>query len=228
MPVRENKSTQEQQVIVVTFQLGNQTYALPLAPVRQIIEMVTITPLPQVSQIIVGVINFHGELVPVISMRRLLELEEIPLQLHTPIILVNISEHLVGLIVDKVVDVLEKPADQVVDPNNILLKELGETPLLHGLIHSQNGSILILNPEHLFKPYHTRALSKAIDTLVQTTEQNISDSEGIIQDPGTRQLAPNADMEAKNEPDEQTSKLSKSSRRKKSAAPNKNTEEGSK
>lgn len=228
MSVRKNKSTLEQQIIVVTFQLGTQTYALPLAPVRQIIEMVKITPLPQVSQIIVGVINFHGELVPVISMRRLFELEEIPLELHTPIILVNISEHLVGLIVDKVLDVLEEPADQVVDPNNILLKELGETPLLQGLIHTKDGSILILNPEHLFTTYHTRALSKAIDTLAQMNEQSTSDGEEVTRDQKIRQLNQDNGAVAQTEPEDQPVYKSKGGRRKKTAATSKVTKEGSK
>ena len=75
MPVRENISKSEQQVIVVTFTLGSQTYALPIAPVRQIIEMVTITPLPQINHTIAGVINFHGVIAPVINMRRLLGLD---------------------------------------------------------------------------------------------------------------------------------------------------------
>lgn len=175
MPVRENISKSEQQVIVVTFTLGSQTYALPIAPVRQIIEMVTITPLPQINHTIAGVINFHGVIAPVINMRRLLGLEEIPLHLHSPIILVKISERLVGLIVDKVLDVLERPVDQIINPNNILLKEMGEAPLLQGLIQAQGGSILLLNPEQLFKPYRGNALSEAIDTLTQSIEQVASD-----------------------------------------------------
>lgn len=174
MPVRENMSKSEQQVIVVTFTLGNQNYALPIAPVRQIIEMVAITPLPQVNHTIVGVINFHGVLVPVINMRSLLGLEEIPFHLHTPIILVKISERLVGLIVDKVLDVLERPVDQITNPNSILLKEMGEIPLLQGLVQAQGGSIILLNPEQLLKPYRGRALSEAIDTLAQSLEQGAS------------------------------------------------------
>jgi purine-binding chemotaxis protein CheW len=101
MPDRENKTLSEQHATIVTFCLGSQTYALPITPVRQIIEMVTITPLPQINHTVAGVINFHGTLAPVINLRRYLGLDEIPLQLHTPIILVNIFERVVGLIVDQ-------------------------------------------------------------------------------------------------------------------------------
>jgi len=175
MPVQENISKSEQRVVVVTFRLGNQTYALPISRVHQIIEMVAITPLPHVNPLILGVITFHGELVPVVNMRHLLGLEEIPLHLHTPIILMKVSKRLVGLIVDNVLDVLERPFDQVVDPNKILLEEMGETPLLQGLIQAQGRSILVLNPDHLFKPIQVRALSDAVDTLTESMEEEIAD-----------------------------------------------------
>lgn len=210
MSVRENISKPEQQIAVVTFELGDQTYALPITPVRQIIEMVTITPLPQMNQTIAGVINFHGTLVPVINMRRLLGLDEIPLNLHTPIILVKISERLVGLIVDSVVDVLQRNANQIIDPNNILLEDMGEIPLLQGLIHSAGGSILLLNLEHLFKPYQSRALSDAISTLNQNLEQDIAD---VLEYPEVSEILPdakNAERAVQNELNVQTGKSFKS------------------
>lgn len=207
MPVQEKILSPKQRVEVVTFRLGSQIYAFPLAPVRQIIEMVTVTSLPQVNPMIVGVINFHGVIVPVINMRHLLGLEALPYNLHTPIILMNISKRLIGLIVDNVLDVLERSSDQVVETNKILLEEMGETPLLKGLIQAQNGSILILDPEHLFKPIQKRALSEAIDTLTQSMEQrsveeaeNSQDS-SISQDPEDRQspqdsLAPQSSQDS--------------------------------
>lgn len=225
MPVRENKPKPEQQVVVVTFKIGSQTYALPLGPVRQIIEMITITPLPQVNPMISGVINFHGVMAPVVNMRRLLELEELPLGLHTPIILVNVSKRLVGLIVDTVIDVLELPVDQVVDPNHILLKDLGETPLLQGLIQTKTGSILMLNPEHLFKPYHTRALSEAIDTLVQNSEEPVPGGTVV---PVVAEAPAPAQEPARPTPLENApaAKSSRSSQRKKATSEAKTREEG--
>ena len=180
MPARDNMSKPKQSITYVTFHVGNQTYALPITPVRQIIEMVTITPLPQVNHPVMGVINFHGVLAPVINMRRLMNLPDAPLTLHTPIILVNISERLIGLIVDDVVDVLQKPASDIIDPNKVLLKEMGDTPLIQGLIQTQDGSMLLLNPEQLLKSNNGKALTEAVDSLSQSLERDVT---GKVKDP---------------------------------------------
>lgn len=168
MSVRENTKTTEQQITLVTCLLGKQVYALPIEPVKQIIDMVSITKLPQVSQVIEGVINFHGTFVPVVNMGRLLGLKETIKLLHTPIILVNISGMLIGLMVDKVLDVITRNVDQVTDPNDVLLMDMGRIPILCGLIHGQDSSILVLNLDYLLKP--ARDLADKINTLVQNIE----------------------------------------------------------
>ena len=86
---------------LVAFRLANQAYALPIEPVVRIIEMVTITPIPQVSGVVEGVINVRGAAVPVINLRRHFGLPEIPWGLRTPIILIQIDEQTFGLIVDE-------------------------------------------------------------------------------------------------------------------------------
>jgi len=227
MPVRENKTKPEQQATIVTFRLGSQTYALPIKPVRQIIEMVTITPLPQINHTVAGVINFHGIWVPVINLRRQLSLADAPLQLHTPIILVNISERLVGLIVDQVLDVLARSADQIIDPGSILLEEMGEIPLLQGLIQSKDGSILLLNLEQLFKPYHARALLEAVDTLTQSINQNGSTEADVPQSLGTSPTSQEVERAVQNQPEVLSIKPSnKNSRKKAEATPEITAERG--
>ena len=218
MPVQKNMTIAELPVTFVTFHLENQTYALPITPVRQIIEMITITPLPQVNHTIVGVINFHGVLVPVVNLRRQLGLAEVPLQLHTPIILVNISERLVGLIVDEVLDVIDRPADQIIDPNDILHKEMGETPLLQGLIHAQDSSILLLNPEYLLKSYPAHTLLETVDTLTQSLKQSASDEVEGSQSSETSPPMQDVEEIVPNEPETQPKKLQKPPRRKKTIA----------
>jgi purine-binding chemotaxis protein CheW len=222
MPDRDYKTVSGQHTTLVTFGLGSQTYALPIAPVRQIIEMVTITPLPQINHTVAGVINFHGTLVPVINLRRHLSMDDAPLQLHTPIILVNISERLVGLIVDQVLDVLERTADQIIDPNNLLPEGMGDIPLLQGLIHYQDGSILILNLEQLFKSSQTRSLLEAVDTLTLSLHQDGSsgltgsDVSILVETPV---LAENANLDSHGEPDLQPARRSNKRSKKVVATP---------
>jgi purine-binding chemotaxis protein CheW len=153
---------------LVTFRLHEQTYALPIEPIVQIIEMVTTTPIPQVSHSVEGVINVRGATVPIVDLRRHLGLPGSTPQLHTPILLVQTDEWAVGLIVDEVTDVLNVPIEQIARPADILPEGLGEAPVLRGLAHTDNGTILLLNLEHLFLPDQAQALAQAAAISPQT------------------------------------------------------------
>lgn len=151
---------------LVAFRLEQQTYALPIEPVAQIIEMVTITPIPQVNRSSMeGVINVRGATVPVVNLGRHLGLPEAPLQLHTPLILIQTDGRMVGLIVDEVIDVLNLPADQIARPADFLPEGLGGAPILQGLAHTPDGMVLLLDPDHLFLPSQVQALVQAMETL---------------------------------------------------------------
>jgi purine-binding chemotaxis protein CheW len=133
---------------LVTFRLGRQIYALPVERIVQIIPMGTITPTLQDDQT-VGVIEIRGATVPVVNLRPHLGLRKTALQLHTPILLVQNSQGTIGLIVDKVIDILSVPADEIADFADLLSRGLREAPILQGMAYIQNSTVLLLNLDHL-------------------------------------------------------------------------------
>ena len=92
---------------ILTFGLDGQMYGLPITAVNQIIELVAITRIPQVPSGVQGVINVHGNIVPVIDLRQRFNLLPAPYHLHTPLILADVDEHTVALVVDEVKEVVE-------------------------------------------------------------------------------------------------------------------------
>ena len=172
----ENSEDWYDQQSLVTFRLGRQTYALPIEPLAQIIEMVTITPIPHLNSSVEGMINVRGTAVPVINLGRHFGLQNTPRLLRTPIILIRVEEGMVGLIVDEVLDVLRLSGEQVLHTPDILPEGLGELPLLQGLVHTANGTVLLLDPDHLLRSNHKQALAQAMTTLPQTiTTQETKD-----------------------------------------------------
>ncbi len=155
----------ERQLNLVLFRLERQTYALPIEQVRQIIEMVTITPIPQVNHSVSGMINFHGMTVPVVNLRKHLGMAEQPLRLHTPIIIVNIGGRMVGLVVDEVQDVQAFSRTQLINPRAVLPEELGSVPILLGMVQTGSSMIMALDLEHLFQIYDARALFQVTDAI---------------------------------------------------------------
>jgi purine-binding chemotaxis protein CheW len=153
---------------LVAFRLNEQLYALPIEPIVQIVEMVTITPLPQVNHAMRGIINVHGTAVPVLDLRQHLGLADAGLRLHTPIILVKAKERQVGLIVDQVTSVMNVPVDRIAHPADVLPPELGQAPLLRGLAHTEAGMVLLLDLEHLFE-INSNSLA-AVQSLARSME----------------------------------------------------------
>ncbi|MEC5400241.1 chemotaxis protein CheW [Uliginosibacterium sp. H1] len=101
----------------LTFTLGNELFALPIAPIREIIEFPGLTEIPLTPAFLRGVINLRGAVVPVIdlSVRFGRTATEIARRTCIVIVEVNIEDsvHPLGVIVDTVSEVLE------VDPNQI-------------------------------------------------------------------------------------------------------------
>ena len=150
-------SSRNAQRNLVAFQLGKQVYAMPIDIILQIIEMVTITPIPQVNSVVAGAINVRGEALPVINLRRYLGLPERELELHTPIILVQVQNpdaesvrQKIGLIVDEVIDVLSMLDDHVTPLPDILPEELRNAPIVQGLVHTSYGMVVLLELNELF------------------------------------------------------------------------------
>jgi purine-binding chemotaxis protein CheW len=169
---------------LVTFRLNRVHYAIPIEPLQQIIEMVTITPVLKTEAWMEGVINYHGLSIPVVNLRRHFGLDVIPYRWHTPIMLVNISGRLVGLIVDDVLDVLAVPRDQISDPHMILPTGVPETSLLKGIIQMGDDITLLINLSHLFDQRQVNALGVVTDVL--TDVESESDDSALVKKPAAR------------------------------------------
>ncbi len=55
---------------LVSFVIVEQQYALPLSVVERVLPMVAVSPLPHAPSIALGVINLHGQIIPVLDIRR--------------------------------------------------------------------------------------------------------------------------------------------------------------
>jgi len=162
----------EQRSLVI-FRLGEQVYAIPIDIIIQILEMVTITPIPQVNSVVEGAINVRGEAVPVINLREYLGLPRHELQVRTPIILTQINppgwgdvRQKVGLIVDEVIDVMGTLDDHVTSLPKILPEALRNAPIVQGLVHTLYGMVIFLDLHQLFSPRRGQGVAVEADMPV--------------------------------------------------------------
>lgn len=148
---------------ILSFRVADQRYGLPVACVRQIIEMVAFTPLPGAPEMVAGVIDFHGQVIPLLDMRSRLLQPPQPYTLRTPIVIAQLDEYLAGLVVDAVIGVVEIPPEQLEAPEKILSRELAPRPLYLAAVAPQpEGLLLVLDPSAILPRSEKRTLARAL------------------------------------------------------------------
>jgi purine-binding chemotaxis protein CheW len=171
--LKENIQTGEFLVNLLAFQLDRHIYTLPIDIISQIIDMVSITHLPEVSDSIEGIFNYHGRTVPVVNLRRYLNLPKLSIHLHTPIILVWFSGYIIGLIVDRVIGVMSHPQNSIFLPKDLLPDDLVKISILDGVVQTSENYMLMLNLENLFTSQRKQALVETLDRLATPSLDNI-------------------------------------------------------
>lgn len=105
---------------LVVFDLEGQRYALRLAAVERVLPMVFVAPLPKAPAIALGVINFHGAVVPVVDIRRRLGFPSHDYDLTAHLLVARTSHRRLAVPVDQVLGVSEITAEAVMLPDAVL------------------------------------------------------------------------------------------------------------
>ena len=106
----------------LTFSLEHEEYGISILKVREIIGMMTVTPVPQTPEYVKGVINLRGKVIPVADLRLKFGIAPMEYTERTCIIVVEIASEgrkiSMGIVVDSVSEVMNiKSADIEDTPN---------------------------------------------------------------------------------------------------------------
>ena len=99
----------------LTFFLAGEEYGLEILKVHEIIGVMAITPVPRTPEFIQGVINLRGKVIPVVDLRLKFGMESKEHTEETCVIVVQARGHEIGVIVDKVSEVLDINAQDIED-----------------------------------------------------------------------------------------------------------------
>jgi purine-binding chemotaxis protein CheW len=105
---------------LVAFILGEQQYGLPLISVQRVARMVEVTPLPKAPEVVLGVIDFQGNIIPVVSMRKRFGLAEPETSLIDQLMVANAGTRTVALVVNSVTGVLERTPEDITEAATIV------------------------------------------------------------------------------------------------------------
>ncbi|MEQ8846154.1 chemotaxis protein CheW [Botrimarina sp.] len=99
-----------------TFYVGEQLLGVDIRMVQEINRQLDITPVPGASRHVRGVINLRGEVATVIDLRSVLGLPPGETTRDTRNLIVHSQGEAIGLLVDRISDILTIGADQVSPP----------------------------------------------------------------------------------------------------------------
>ena len=150
----------------VLFNIEEIQYALYLYSVIKVIRSVNITPLPKAPDVVMGIINFHGEIIPVIDIRKLFNLPLKEIGLEDRFIIVKTSYRTIALFVDTVEEVLEVKEDNIKDIEELL----PSADYLSGVAKIRNNIILISDIEKLLSINEQQSIDNALQKLNYETE----------------------------------------------------------
>jgi purine-binding chemotaxis protein CheW len=101
---------------IVGFQVGRETYGVPITSLHEIVRVPEITAVPDAPDYLEGVINLRGKIVSVMDLRKRFGQKQVALKKQNRILVVEHGGRLAGLIVDSASEVLKIPADAVEAP----------------------------------------------------------------------------------------------------------------
>ncbi len=99
----------------LTFSLGDEEYGVEILKVREIIGLMEITKVPRMPEFVRGVINLRGKVIPVIDLRLKFGMAAEEDTERTCVIVVDLGETLIGVVVDKVSEVLAIAESEIDD-----------------------------------------------------------------------------------------------------------------
>lgn len=103
-----------EQVQYIVIKYGDEKYGIPIKYIDNIVKMQQVTRIPKADAFLKGVLNIRGEIVPVVSMRIRMEMEEDEITDNTCILILRPDDaDLFGIIVDAVDRVLTLGAKQI-------------------------------------------------------------------------------------------------------------------
>jgi purine-binding chemotaxis protein CheW len=143
---------------LVVFRLDAERYALPLAAVERVVRAVAVTPVPKGPDIVLGVIDIAGLVIPVLSLRRRFHLRERPIQLSDELAIVRTWQRTVALLMDGAEGVIERADGSIVQSGHIVpgLEHVS------GVLQLDDGLVLIHDLDSCLSLEEGRMLDAAL------------------------------------------------------------------
>lgn len=152
----------------LTFVLGDDLFAVNVVNVLEVLEQQQITRVPKAPAHILGIINFRGEILPVVNTRIKFSLpangEDTKKYIIVYDLVKNNEQYTIAATADGVKDVIEVTEDEIKP-----VPEMGlsfDVRYISGVIRRNERFVLLIHPDQVFSASDTNAIVKE-ETIIQ-------------------------------------------------------------
>ncbi len=157
----------------LTFRLDNESYAMDITTVREVLDIIQITKVPQMPDFMCGVINLRGRVVPIVDLRLKFGLAEPTPLKNACIVIVEVhldgEQTILGILVDAVQEVISFEPDQIDPPPRIGTRL--KTEFIKGMGKKDEEFIIILETGKVFSAQELAVVQATDDMPIGETHE---------------------------------------------------------
>ena len=142
------------------FSIDEQRYAIALSSVERVIRAVELIVPPKAPDILLGLLNVQGGVIPVLNIRKRFNLPDRGIKLSDRIIIARTLRGTTAIVVDAAFGIIELPEEQILEAENIL-PEMG--PHVEGVAKLADDMILIYDLDNLFPIQQMKKLEGVVE-----------------------------------------------------------------
>lgn len=147
MATNTQKNTDDPMLQWVTFRLGGETYGVNVMQVQEVLRYSEIAPVPGAPGYVLGIINLRGNVVTVIDTRNRFGLPPAEITDHTRVVIIEADNHVVGILVDAVAEVVYLRQSEIETAPNVGNDESAR--FIQGVCNKNNQLLILVELDKL-------------------------------------------------------------------------------
>ena len=133
----------------VAFVLANETYAVPVTSVQEIVNVEDVSIVAGAPDFVLGIVNLRGTVVTVLDLNKRLMMPSKPWEVDLPILILESGPVTVGVIVDGIREVVDIE-DSLVEPPPAVIRSGGQSStFITGVANVEEGIIILIDVDQL-------------------------------------------------------------------------------
>ncbi len=131
---------------LLSFYLHHHLFAIPVTHVSKVIRAVAVTPIPDISEACYGVLDFHGEVLPVVNLRHRFSMPAKPIGVNDRFLIIQTEKRSFAIVADEIEEIrmIEESDLQELNLTDISEKKAKSTGLKQYTFYRNEGAIIII------------------------------------------------------------------------------------